>query len=296
MVPSGKASRIKELLVISGKGGTGKTTVLGSFAALSQQAVLVDCDVDAANLYLLLDPDITGTVDFHGLPQPRTVQEKCRSCSVCTEVCRFGAIQSGRIDYYACECCGVCIRACPHGAIVFAQVVRGQWFTANTQYGPLVYARLHPGEENSGLLVAEVKKRAREVAKETNRHIILTDGPPGIGCPVISSLAAVDLVLIVTEPTVSGWHDLQRTIELTQRFQTHLVVCINKYDICIDLTNEITDQCRAAGMRVIGRIPFDEKVAAAMSAGKPVVGSSGKAATAIRGLWSQVSAELQAIE
>jgi MinD superfamily P-loop ATPase len=287
-----KAGKVKELLVISGKGGTGKTTVLGSFAALAENAVLADCDVDAANLHLLLQPYVEQTDNFYGLPKPHVEVDDCISCGVCTSVCRYNAIRNGIIDPFRCESCGVCVRSCRVGAIGSQKVVRGHWYTASTQYGPLVYARLHPGEENSGLLVAEVKKRARELAKQTNRSIILTDGPPGIGCPAISALSGADLVLLVAEPTISGCHDLQRVIDLIRSMRVPMMVCINKADLHSEMATTINRYCDEERIPMIGRVPFDAGVYTALTNRQPAVCTFGPAAAAIRDIWKTVAEKL----
>ncbi|MFB0525486.1 MAG: ATP-binding protein, partial [Phycisphaerae bacterium] len=233
---------VKEIVVISGKGGTGKTSIVASFAALAKDAVLADCDVDAADLHLLLEPDIRQTHNFIGGKLASVIAAKCIGCGRCEEVCNFGAAvfngpandvaeRTYTIDPITCEGCSVCFHFCPVDAIEFNDAVNGQWFVSDTRFGPMVHARLRPGEENSGKLVSLIRKQSKKIANEQNKDLIIVDSSPGIGCPVIASITGADLVLAVTEPTVSGQHDLDRVVELTKHFQIPTLVCINKYDI-----------------------------------------------------------------
>ena len=208
---------MKELVIISGKGGTGKTTFTASFAALAKQAVFADCDVDAADLHLLLHPEIQRREEFRSGSTAFIDQEKCTHCGRCQELCRFDAINdSHTIDPFSCEGCTVCFHFCPANAIDMRENLCGEWFISETQYGQMVHARLAPAEENSGKLVAIVRQQAKRIAEEQQKSLIVIDGPPGIGCPVISSLAGVDMVLVITEPTLSGIHDLQRDSTISQ--------------------------------------------------------------------------------
>ncbi len=299
---------MKELLVISGKGGTGKTSIAGSFAVLAESKVLADCDVDAADLHLLLNPIIRTTSEFRASKQAVLDPAKCvgaGQCSAsaaCAEACRFGAITLSRgtgagaslahIDPVSCEGCGVCARACPHGAISMEDVVSGHWFVSDTAYGPMVHARLGTAQENSGKLVTEVRREARSIAEKQGLDYIITDGPPGIGCPVIASMSGVDLALIVTEPTVAGTHDMQRAVELARHFGVKTTVCINKYDLHETGAEQIEEYCRNEGVEVAGKIPFDEEVVGALVRGVPVVTREGEAARAIRQLWANVESKL----
>lgn len=285
---------MKELVVISGKGGTGKTSIMGAFAALAPKAVLADCDVDAANLHLLLQPKVQAEREFAGLPKAYIMPDRCTQCGICVEACRFKAIENWEVDPLACEGCGVCIRLCPASAMGSVERVAGRWFTSRTSYGPLVHAELGVGEENSGRLVAEVKRQARRLAEESKTPLILVDGPPGIGCPVISALAGASLALLVTEPSVSGWHDLERALRLARHFGVQPRVCINKADLDEARSKQIEWRCYDEGVAVIGQIPFDEKVAEAVVRGVPVTAHPGSAATAIRHLWDKVAALLAA--
>ncbi|NPV81785.1 MAG: 4Fe-4S binding protein [Firmicutes bacterium] len=296
---------MKELLVISGKGGTGKTSIVGAFAVLAKSKVLADCDVDAADLHLLLKPTVRNTTEFYGSKKAVIDQEKCTGCGTCVEACRFGAITRGddliEVNTVSCEGCTVCYYACPQRAITMKDNLSGHWFISDTLYGPLVHARLGIAEENSGKLVAEVRRQARSIAEGQGLDYIITDGPPGIGCPVISSISGVDMALIVTEPTVAGSHDLERILGLTKHFNVEAMVCINKYDLDERKAREIEEYCYREGIEVAGRIPFDEEVVYALMEGLPVVdygrGRSGhgrgKASKAIKGLWERVSFRLE---
>ena len=262
---------MKQLIVLSGKGGTGKTTVVGAFASLGGKKVLADCDVDAADLFIILEPKNIEKAEFYSGRKPRTNQEKCTSCGICTDLCRYNAIENGDVDLVECEGCGLCALACPEEAISMEDAFCGEWFIADTRYGPLVHARLGIGEENSGKLVAQVRKVAQSIAEERNLDLVLIDGPPGIGCPVISSLAGVDLVIIVTEPTVAGIHDLERLITLAQHFSILPSICINKYDINIEKTRAIETYCHDNKLPILGKIPFDVAVVKALVEKKTVM-------------------------
>ena len=262
---------MKELLIISGKGGTGKTSIAGSFAALAAPIVLVDCDVDAANLHLLLNPEIKEKHEFLGLQKAAIDKEKCTGCKLCEEICHFDAITDGVVSPFLCEGCAFCFYVCPEKAISLQDNVCGHWFISKTKYGPLVHAKLGIAEDNSGKLVAEVRKNARATAQEHNIDFIITDGPPGIGCPVISSLSGIDLALIVTEPTLSGIHDLKRVVGLAKHFGIKTAVCINKYDISEENTRSIEAYCFEENIIIAGKISFDPSVTKAMLNGKPVI-------------------------
>jgi MinD superfamily P-loop ATPase len=295
---------MKEVLVLSGKGGTGKTSVLGSFAALARNNVLADCDVDAADLHLLLDPKAREKEEFTGGKIAEIDEKKCTGCGLCGELCRFGAIArsepgagaadmggtSYRVDAVSCEGCGFCARACPAGAIVMREQRAGTSFVSDTRFGPLVHARLGIAQEHSGKLVAKVRKRAREIAELEARDLILIDGPPGIGCPVISSVSGVSLALIVAEPTLSGIHDMERALGVLEHFGVRGVACVNKCDINEENTSRIEKFCVERGVSVLGRIPYDDAFTEAMVRGKPLVEHSrGKAARAVEDLWNRVS-------
>jgi MinD superfamily P-loop ATPase len=256
---------MKQLTIISGKGGTGKTTVTAAFAHLAENdAVIADCDVDAADLHLILTPDIIRQESFYGGQLPSIDYERCTRCGLCEEQCRFGAIRSAKVDPVSCEGCGVCAYVCPEHAISMKERLSGRWFLSETRAGKMVHARLGIAAENSGKLVSLVRQQAKEMAEKEKKNLVLIDGPPGIGCPVIASIGGVDLVLIVTEPTVSGLHDLKRTMEVARHFNVPAMVCINKYDINPDNTRIIGNYCAEKGIVVAGRIPFDPAVTKAM--------------------------------
>ena len=282
-------NRVKQLAIVSGKGGTGKTTIAAAFASLAKNKVLLDCDVDAADLHLLLHPRILKQEKYYGGRSPRVDLDKCTQCGLCTEVCRFHAIENGVVDYVSCEGCGFCSHICPESAIAMEEAFSGDWFISDTPYGPFVHARLGIGEENSGKLVTVVRKQATEIANEKNLNLILIDGPPGIGCPVTASMTGVDLVLAITEPTLSGIHDLERILKLAEHFKIPSMVCINKFDINLENTQQIASYCRNNGSRIIGRIPYEPKVIEALVNGKTVMEySCNGVETIIQQMWEGI--------
>jgi len=292
---------IKELVVISGKGGTGKTSVLACFAVLAENAVLADCDVDAADLHLVLEPEVVSSEDFTGGSRARIIADDCFCCGKCKEICRFDAVfedgpangltdKTYRIDPIACEGCGVCAYFCPANAIEFEPVVNGQWFISNTRCGPMVHARLGVAEENSGKLVSLVRKHAKQIAETEKRGLILIDGSPGIGCPVIASITAADMVLIVTEPTLSGMHDLKRVAALARHFGIPALLCINKWDLNTSISDRIQADAQKLGVNVAGRVRYDRAVTEAQINKQSVVEyTHNGVATDIKKLWTQVS-------
>lgn len=283
---------MKELVIISGKGGTGKTTVLGCFAVLAANKVLADADVDAPNLHLLLSPEPLEESDYHGVDLAAIDEETCTKCGRCEEVCQFSAIRDLRIQPRRCEGCGTCAVVCPEQAITMTPQVTGQLYLSRTRYGPLAHARLVAGGEASGKLVTEVRELTHRVAVERGADLILTDGSPGIGCPVIASLSGVEAALAVTEPTPSGLHDLERVLLVAAHFQVRSAVCVNKWDINPQLTEEIERLARAMGAVPLGRIPFDEAVAESTAEGIPVVeAANSPAARAVTKLWTQVTTD-----
>jgi MinD superfamily P-loop ATPase len=225
---------------------------------------MVDCDVDAADLHLLLRPEVLKQEKYYGGRSPHVDLDKCSQCGLCTEVCRFDAIDNGVVDHVSCEGCGFCSHICPENAISMEEAFSGDWFVSETHYGPFVHARLGIGEENSGKLVTVVRKKAVEIAKEKNLELILIDGPPGIGCPVTASMTGVDLVLAITEPTLSGIHDLERILKLAEHFKIPSMVCINRFDINLENAKKIASYCENNGSRIIGKIPFERKVIEAL--------------------------------
>jgi MinD superfamily P-loop ATPase len=262
---------MKELVVISGKGGTGKTSIVASFAALAENKVLADCDVDVADLHLILAPTIEHQEEFSGGRRAEISPEDCVGCGGCYGACRFNAIQktenpnvvSGyefKVDPVSCEGCGVCVRVCPVKAVLFESAVNGQWFISSTRHGPMVHAKLGIAEENSGKLVTLVRNQAKNIAEEKHFDLVIIDGSPGIGCPVIASITGANLVLIVTEPTQSGIHDMKRVSQLTGHFGIETLVCINKWDLNPEMTSQIekmTDEC---GFRIAGKVRYDNAI------------------------------------
>ena len=262
---------MKELVVLSGKGGTGKTSIVASFAALAQKKILVDCDVDAADLHLVLKPDIRQDNEFWSGRFAVIDGGKCTECGLCQELCRFEAIADFKVDTTSCEGCGFCSRICPVDAITMKERLSGRWFVSDTRYGPLVHARLGIAQENSGKLVALVRQQAKQIADKGSFDYIISDGPPGIGCPVISSLSGANLALVVTEPTLSGIHDLDRVVGVCRHFNVPVLVCINKYDINEDNARHIESYCLSRGLEIAARLPFDNAVTEAMVQGLPVI-------------------------
>ena len=285
---------MKEIVILSGKGGTGKTTITGSLAVLAKNKVLADCDVDAADLHLLLDPEVKEQTEFWSGKVAHIDNDICIECGLCQELCRFDAISDYKVDPVGCEGCGFCARACPVEAISMDENLSGQWFISGTGYGPLVHAKLGVAQENSGKLVALVRSESRKLAQQVESDYVLTDGPPGIGCPVISSLSGVDLAVVVTEPTLSGIHDLERIIGLCQHFDVPSLVCINKYDINEEITKQIDEFCLSKGIEVISRIPYDESVIKALIDGVPVVEYvDSKVTKEIKSMWQRLESVLQ---
>lgn len=283
---------MKEIVVVSGKGGTGKTTLTASFAVLAGgDAVMADADVDAANLSLVLQPQQLESHSFIASRRAVLDRECCTECGLCRRLCRFDAIpESYEIAPISCEGCAVCSRACPEEAIAMEEVVSGHWFISQTPYGKLIHARLGVGEENSGKLVTLVRNRARDLASAEERKFLLTDGPPGIGCPVIASLSGAAKALIVTEPTVAGIHDLQRVLQVCRHFEVPAAVCINRCDLDEDNARAIEAYCHEESVELAAKIPFDREVTEALVQGKPVVNySRGPAAEAIAALWQNIS-------
>jgi MinD superfamily P-loop ATPase len=281
---------MKEIVVLSGKGGTGKTSIVGSLAALAKRKVLADCDVDAADLYLLLHPSVKQESEFWSGQIAYIDPDKCNQCGLCQELCRFGAIKDFRVDTISCEGCGFCQHICPVEAITMKENLSGHWFISDTSYGPLVHARLGIAQENSGKLVALVRQQARRIAGEQGFDYIISDGPPGIGCPVISSLSGANVALLVTEPTLSGIHDLERVLGVCRHFGVPAVACINKYDLNEENSRQIEGYCLSQGVEIAGKIPFDNVVTQSIVQGVPVVEySDGMVSREIKKLWSSIA-------
>ena len=291
---------MKELVVLSGKGGTGKTSLTAAFASIADNSVLCDADVDAADLHLLMDPKIEKSTDFLGGNVAVIDREKCTACGQCAELCRFDAVHLAAAgEGYAihgidCEGCGVCVDFCPEQAIGFPVKKCGEWFISNTRFGEMVHARLGIAEENSGKLVTLVRQEARKLAEANGRELMITDGPPGVGCPVIASVGGATALLIVTEPTVSGLHDMQRVVELAGHFKVPCMVCINKFDLNSDQTTAIEAFACEKEIPVVGRVPFDKQFTASMVSGETIVESCGNngLGSTVKQIWDSIGTYL----
>lgn len=295
---------MKQITVISGKGGTGKTVLTAAFATLAKSKVMADCDVDASDLHLLLHPRIEETHDFKGGMKAILDPDQCTSCGECLRVCRFDAISEESqedggcrrvvIDPTACEGCQVCALVCPTGAIRMQENVAGQWYLSDTRYGPMVHARLGIAQENSGKLVTAVRRNARDIAQREKLDLVIVDGPPGIGCPVIASITGVDLVVIVTEPTLSAISDLRRVLDLTRHFRISSTVLINKHDLNGGNTKAIEEVCRAEGIHVVGKLGFDNFFTQAMVQRKTVMEHpESRLAREIGDIWERIQSEVE---
>jgi MinD superfamily P-loop ATPase len=295
---------MKELVIISGKGGTGKTSLAAAFAVLAERPVIADCDVDAADLHLVLSPSAS---ERHGFRSGHTAvvrQEDCSGCAACLAHCRFNAVRmNGKgagearssVDPVSCEGCGVCVHICPEQAIDFPERICGEWTVSETRCGPMVHARLRVAAENSGRLVSMVRREARRVAEDRNRQLVIVDGPPGIGCPVIASVTGATLVLAVAEPTVSGEHDLGRVLTLARHFNIPAAVCVNKWDVNPEMTRRIEATALQAGARVAGRVRYDRSVSLAQMQERTAVEVGSAAGADIRRLWDRVMQDGAAI-
>ena len=284
---------MKQVAIVSGKGGTGKTSIIASLAALAQgKAVFADCDVDAPDLHLILCPEILERREFYGIKRAFIDKEKCIQCGICQDACRFGAISDFEVDTPLCEGCGVCQLVCPEDAVEMKEVQAGEAYISQTRFGPMVHAELYPGEEASGKLVAMVREMARDLAAEKNLDLILIDGSPGIGCPVIASLTGVDLALVVTEPTVTGEHDLVRLLDVADHFGIKTTVCINKYDLNPEAARKIEELCGKRGVKIAGRLPYHTSVIDAMVRAQAVVEIGGPVAEAIEEMWKGLNEQL----
>lgn len=295
---------MKQLTVLSGKGGTGKTSITAGLAALAGDAILADCDVDAPDLHLVVDPQVRHRESFTGGKQASILPERCKACGRCSQVCRFEAISlSGpgnasvaatyRVDSLGCEGCLACVQVCPAGAIQISDAVNGEWYISDTRLGPMVHAQLFPGHENSGRLVSLVRSRARQLAGDRAERLIIIDGSPGIGCPVIASVSGTDLVLAVTEPTCSGLHDLRRILGLARHFGVPSAVCVNRWDLNPQLTERIEQVAREEGASVAGRVRHDRAVVEAQLRRLSVVEHTEVGVTDdIRQLWDYLGGRL----
>ncbi|MFA5629450.1 MAG: 4Fe-4S binding protein [Dehalococcoidales bacterium] len=280
---------MKELIILSGKGGTGKTSIVGSLAVLAENKVMADCDVDAADLHLLLSPQVRQKEEFWSGQTAFIDAKKCNHCGVCVDLCRFDAIHNFEVDPIACEGCGFCSHVCPTEAITMQDNMAGYLFVSDTKYGTLAHAKLGIAQENSGKLVARVRQEAKKIATATDAEYIICDGPPGMGCPVVSSLSGANMALLVVEPTLSGIHDMGRVLDVCRHFKVPALVCINKFDINEENTAKIENYCNEQNVKIMGKIPFDNVVTEAMIQGVPVVEfSDNKVSQEIKNLWQNV--------
>lgn len=292
---------MREVVIISGKGGAGKTSITGAFAHLGENLIFCDLDVDAPDLHLLLDPVHESEEEFWSGNEAIIDQDVCTGCGHCMELCRFDAISEvdGRytVNPMQCEGCKVCVTFCPAEAIKFPLKHCGDWYVSTTRFGQMVHAQLFPGEENSGRLVSLLKQKARGMAEEQGLDMVLCDGAPGIGCPVISSMAGTDLAVVVTEPTPSGLHDLKRVAELCEGFRTKVAVLVNKWDINPTMTEEIESYCTGKGYTLVGRFPHDRSVVDAMLERKAVTElGAGPLTDILKTAWTDIVNLLKTIE
>jgi len=287
---------MKQLTVLSGKGGTGKTSISAAFASLADNAVFADCDVDAADLHLILKPTVKKTMGFHGLKIASINKKKCTECKKCCELCRFDAIDEDlNIIKESCEGCGVCEYVCPVNAVQMVDRDSGFSYISDTRFGPMAHAMLNTAEEASGKLVTVVRNNAKILAEDNAKELIIIDGPPGIGCPVIASLTGVDFVLVVTEPTLSAIHDLERILGVAHHFGIPAVVCVNKYDINLDNTKKIGHYCKRNNIEVVGKLPYDLIVPEAMIYEQTVIEySTGDFSKMIVDMWNKIQRRLNA--
>ncbi len=285
---------MRELVIISGKGGTGKTSLTAAFAALAaleQRSILCDADVDAADLHLLMQPAIKQRTDFMGGSKAQINPDLCTGCGTCLPLCRFGAINERfEVDPIRCEGCGVCVDFCPVQAIDFPVQRCGEWYISDSRFGPMVHARLGIAEENSGKLVSLVRKEVRQLAEAQGRDLIITDGPPGIGCPVIAAIGGATALVIVVEPTVSGLHDMERVIDLAAHFKVPGMIVVNKFDLNPEMAQAIEQAAQQRNVTLVGRVPFDPIFTHSMVEGKTLFEYGGETAThqLVREIWAKI--------
>ena len=286
---------MKELVIVSGKGGTGKTSIAASLAALATNSIMADCDVDAPNLHLLLAPEIKSSEEFIEAKVAVIDSELCTGCGACEAACRFDAISPEfQVDPILCEGCGVCFISCPSNAIEMNDRLSGYIYSSETKYGPMAHALLLAGESNSGKLVTRVRQLASELAQQHERDLIIIDGPPGIACEAISAITGASAGLVVTEPTVAAIHDLQRILDLFQHFNSPAMVLINKADLNISKTNEIKDYCKQKGIPVVGKLNYDTIMYKAVVRGRPIVeyAPTHELAKSLKTIWRKVEEQL----
>lgn len=289
------SAHLRQVVVLSGKGGTGKTTVAASLAFLATRPTIADCDVDASNLSLVLQGEVRSSQPFSGSVKAEINSLKCNQCGKCQAHCHFLAIRDFRVDQMACEGCGVCQLVCPTGAVDLREAVSGDIFVHDTPYGTLVDAEMLPGEPNSGKLAAKVRSLAIDEARLEQTGMLVIDGPPGTGCPVISCITGTDLVIIVTEPTASGWHDLSRVVDLAAHFSIPCAIIVNKFDLDTCFTQDLITACERSGIRVLGKVPYDENVGEAIINGLPLPLHSpdSPSAVALRSIWERIKVLLK---
>ena len=282
---------IREIVIVSGKGGTGKTSLAAAFAALAKNGILCDADVDAADLHLLMQPEVKERTDFMGGSKAVIDPDLCTGCGTCRTLCRFDAISDRyEVDPIRCEGCGVCVDFCPEQAIDFPVQRCGEWYISATRFGPMVHARLGIAEENSGRLVSLVRKETRQLAEERGLELILTDGPPGIGCPVIAAIGGATALVIVVEPTVSGIHDMERVVDLAAHFRVPGMVIVNKYDLNVEMTETIEQLAVQRNLVVLGRVPFDPVFTRSMVQGQTLFeyGAETPTRQVVRDIWAKI--------
>jgi MinD superfamily P-loop ATPase len=282
---------MREIVIISGKGGTGKTSLTAAFASLAKNSVLCDADVDAADLHLLMQPVVRQRTDFMGGCKAIVTRDLCTGCGTCIDLCRFDAItEQFQVNAIRCEGCGVCVDFCPAAAIDFPVQRCGEWYLSETRFGPMVHARLGIAEENSGKLVSLVRKEARQLAEKRRADLIITDGPPGIGCPVIASIGGATAVVIVVEPTISGIHDMERVVDLAAHFKVPGMVCVNKFDLNIEMTEAIEQLAIRRNVAVLGRVSFDPSFTQSMVEGKTLFeyGEPTTIRQQVRDVWTHI--------
>jgi len=292
-----------ELVIASGKGGTGKTSLTGALAQLAGRAVLVDCDVDAADLHLIIPHKVNGEHDFLSSRKAAIDTELCDACGTCQEYCRFNSIKIKRdsqlppgmrfeVDPLACEGCGLCVHLCPTGAIRFDRVVSGRWFQSESEHGPFLHARLGLAQSNSGRLVSLLRQRARQIAEKSEIDLVIVDGPPGIGCPTIAALTDASYLLIVTEPSLSAIHDMERLADLAAHFEIPTGICINKYDISEEISRRAEKFAAERDLTIHGKIPYDKAFTDAQLQGRSYLTTGSlEGIERIRKLWRSVRAD-----
>ncbi|MFH1287440.1 MAG: ATP-binding protein [bacterium] len=285
---------MKQIVIISGKGGTGKTVITAGFAALAKNKVMADCDVDAADLHLLLHPRVRERHEFKSGKVAGINKEICKQCNKCIDICRFSAISKDfMVDTLSCEGCAFCSNVCPVEAISMEEKISGEWFISDTKYGPFVHAKLDVAEGNSGKLVSLIRQKAKEIAQNKGSDWVIIDGSPGIGCPVIASLSGIDCARVVTEPTLSGLHDADRVIGVAKYFGVPVKLVVNKYDLNIDMTKKIEEYCEKNDIQVAGKVGFDESVVKSIVEGRTILEfPDGKAGREITEIWARLEKEM----